>query len=455
MPALPLTWYKVDGVLQLIAGKRKLFAALTVTYGLCAAAFGTLFGYYKTIKTEQTFVTSSYDVPGWTCRPLTPDEDYGLNLTYDECISKHYRAPMMEDLEIIGDFSVTWSYDWNQYIYDGPWNFTGTNVAHPLTLMTAYHTPFPGLSEQIYTYNKRCVVPHFKSAEQKADYVKGDISYEPLNAALKETMRQMVEVDMAFPPFGLSNWDVNVPQNLDDLSLDAHKRKLTFFPNASTNFNTACGGNFTESMQNDLRANGTYIFPRVFFGDLTFSEEPNFYAFQRERAQIKVNRRSVGIMPLYTKDMVDKIVDYRNYPDTMKRGEAWDYIAGSRTRWFDFLERCEYLERKFAVEAYEFIYSHENCHPCDSFKYASPFLCERVVPKTVSEAITLASSNVMALLSVSVALIPLMVVSKLKHEDDKTKNSKKLTNDEAPALTELANVAARESDAEDEFTDAV
>ena len=77
------------------------------------------------------------------------------------------------------------------------------------------------------------------------------------------------------------------------------------------------------------------------------------------------------------------------------------------------------------------------------------------MPKTVSEAITLASSNVMALLSVSVALIPLMVVSKLKHEDDKTKNSKKLTNDEAPALTELANVAARESDAEDEFTDAV
>lgn len=151
--------------------------------------------------------------------------------------------------------------------------------------------------------------------------------------------------------------------------------------------------------------------------------------------------------------MVDKIIDYTNYPDTMKRG-GWG-IDGSWTRWFDFLERCEYLERKFAVEAYEFIYSHENCHPCDSFKYASPFLCERVAQKSVAEAITLASSNVMALLSASVALIPLIVVSRMKNDDNETKNSRKLTDDEAPALTELANIASGESDSEDdEFTDA-
>ena len=53
------------------------------------------------------------------------------------------------------------------------------------------------------------------------------------------------------------------------------------------------------------------------------------------------------------------------------------------------LSRCEYYERETARQAFEYVYSKPNCHPCNSFKLNSPFLCERTVRKTVGEVIAL------------------------------------------------------------------
>ena len=62
-----------------------------------------------------------------------------------------------------------------------------------------------------------------------------------------------------------------------------------------------------------------------------------------------------------------------------------------------------------AKEAYNFIYSQKDCHPCDGFKFNTPFHCETETRKTAAEIIALSVSNSMALLGVLLALAPLVL----------------------------------------------
>ena len=71
--------------------------------------------------------------------------------------------------------------------------------------------------------------------------------------------------------------------------------------------------------------------------------------------------------------------------------------------------RCEYYERETARQAFEYVYSKPNCHPCNSFKLNSPFLCERTVRKTVGEVIALATSNALAILAAFIACAPIVL----------------------------------------------
>jgi len=80
--------------------------------------------------------------------------------------------------------------------------------------------------------------------------------------------------------------------------------------------------------------------------------------------------------------------------------------------------RCEFYEREMARQGFEFIYSHENCHPCDAFKLNTPFHCETVVKKTDAEIIGLSVSNVMALLGGLTVIAPLVLGASIQSKKE-------------------------------------
>ena len=408
MVTLPQSWYKFDGVLELVGHRRALVLALGCAYAASAASFAGLYVYYRGITTEETLVSDRYAVDGYECRPLTPDPEYGLQITYDECMSLHYTPPSEGGLVEVGSYTAAYTDGLEDlFTYSGPWNFTAYRGITPLVFsmgtLTEYHKPLSGLTDRVYTFNDQCHVPYYLNAEKKSDYRKGVTAFESMRFALDETSKQGADYNTAYPPFGFSNRDENFTQS--EFGNDEHWRSLTFFMPASRDFTSECGaGIFSASMQADLQANGTFVFPRVFGKTLTwfgpYYNDTTFF--------IKMSTRSIGITPLYPKT-------------TTLKAHEWTQTSGlsrhDADSFFGLTFRCKAYERALAVAAYEFIYSHDNCHPCDSFKHAAPFFCVKRVKKTVAEAFSLAVSNTMAILGVIIAAVPILFVSRKTSTD--------------------------------------
>jgi hypothetical protein len=92
--------------------------------------------------------------------------------------------------------------------------------------------------------------------------------------------------------------------------------------------------------------------------------------------------------------------------------------------------RCEFYEKELSRQAFEYVYNTENCHPCDSFKFNTPFYCEKDVKKDVGEVIALASSNAMALMSFLVAIGPLLL---MKTRSSRSSHDEETAHGKAPA----------------------
>ncbi len=405
MPKLPQAWYKFDGVLELVADRKLLFGALGFTYAASCATFIGLFLYYSSLSVEETLVQDVYKLDGYTCRPLVPDPEYGLNITYDECMERHYVAPTIENIEVYGTYKTAYTdASETSYSYDGPWNFSYYRssegmLKYSMYTLTEYHKPFPTLTNQIYTYNKKCVVPYYTNAEMKADYASDRSAYQTMRWARDETIRHGMAYGTAYPPFGFGNRDLNVTQSW--LS-QQYWKEIVFFPDTSTDFVAQCGGNFSSTMQSDLTTNGAYVFPRGFGQSMSWWSEANFAGTEAE-FHINMEDRSIGMTPLYPKTATLSAHDWRNTVGLTRHDEH---------SFFGLTSRCRFYEKKLAVEAYEFVYNYTNCHPCDSFKYAAPFFCVRHVKKSAAEAISLAVSNTIAILGVLIAGVPFIVASR-------------------------------------------
>lgn len=86
-----------------------------------------------------------------------------------------------------------------------------------------------------------------------------------------------------------------------------------------------------------------------------------FYdGFLTEIKNLALKPHSIGNSPLYPKGTT---------LDVIQNNRAW---ATTSDTFFGY-PSCEFYERQMAKEAYEYIHSQENCHPCDSFKFNSPF----------------------------------------------------------------------------------
>ena len=73
------------------------------------------------------------------------------------------------------------------------------------------------------------------------------------------------------------------------------------------------------------------------------------------------------------------------------------------------LTRSNFYEKQVAVEAFEYVFSYPNCHPCDIFSQNSPFFCDRAVRKTWLNIFALAISNTLFLVGIMIAWAPILL----------------------------------------------
>ena len=137
-------------------------------------------------------------------------------------------------------------------------------------------------------------------------------------------------------------------------------------------------------MESDLYTNGGYVAPHVYGGSVSF--------YDGAGQVVKSDHRTLGMTPMYPKSFWDPT----NLPP-MTEGT------------FFGIPRCDFYERQMSKEAYEFVYSHESCHPCDGFKFNTPFHCESKVRKSAGEIIALSVSNTLALFGFLVAVGPALI----------------------------------------------
>lgn len=137
-------------------------------------------------------------------------------------------------------------------------------------------------------------------------------------------------------------------------------------------------------MESDLYTNGGYVAPHVYVGSVSF--------YDGAGQVVESDHRTLGMTPMYPKSFWDPT----NLPP-MTEGT------------FFGIPRCDFYERQMSKEAYEFVYSHENCHPCDGFKFNTPFHCETQVRKSAGEIIALSVSNTLALFGFLVAVGPALI----------------------------------------------
>lgn len=358
----------------------------------------------------ETIIGKEFAKDGYDCQPLVPDSEYALLMTYDQCMSKLFSPPTNENMIPYG----VWEDTIYGPIYDGPWNFTYRSQAS-YELFTFYHQPFPTMSNMTYTFNRECALPKFNGYEKTKKY-SPDISIDhPLKLAVEESIVNCAEnYCTGFGPFGISNKKLNASwfaeesyineygyQNLpedyvypiygfteDEVYGESGEEQfvsetiygvLTFHVDDKVDYVSQCeNDSFPQAFQDDLFANGTYAFPKVWSTDSALSEVNKD---DREKVDftVQLRPRSLGItpfMPMHSMRSIGTHFSGKNYQN-----------------------RCDFADRQIAKETYEYVYSWPNCHPCDSFKRAPPFSCSRSVPKGAIEILALSLSNTLFFLS--------------------------------------------------------
>ena len=178
---LPQSWYNFDyalknGSISLVGNQSMLAKYLIFTYFVSFVCFTGLCVYYSLLTTKEFEVSDEYNLPGYTCRPLQKDTEYGLQITYDECVNQYYVAPTVENLEAKGSYIDK---------TNGPWNFSDVEggINFKYYTATVYHKPFPTLSDQIFTFSKECKVPYYKGFDETHALFSGNTLDYPLEYA--------------------------------------------------------------------------------------------------------------------------------------------------------------------------------------------------------------------------------------------------------------------------------
>ena len=340
-------------------------------------------------------------VSGWSCKTLVPDPSYSLNMSYNECMKEHYVKPTVENLVRYGLFGplVFSGFDGGQPedSYDGPWNMS-TGLRWSINTMTLYHKPFPNLSDVVYTYPSTCIVPFYAGYEKTEKFNPEDGYTSPLEMPLSEAYKRGYDFFNGYGFIGLGNKEpefddtcnVNQPWNCG--------KYVTFHPSSETDYVAQCNGTISEEEQADLFANGTYAFPHVFAQELKWSAPANAQPYVEEGKGdyfVVYKPKTVGITPLYPKTTTLELVTNTASPRTA-------------TTFFG-KERCNFYEKQIAVEAFEYIFSWPNCHPCSIFKQNSPFFCERDVQKTWLNIFALSISNTLFVMGIMITWAPLLL----------------------------------------------
>lgn len=408
--SIPLSWFNFkrlvgSGDVFLKGPEKPLVSWLVFSYALCTVTFVGQLVYYSSLTTTDFVVSQEYNLAGHVCRPLQNDPEYGLSITYDECMAIH-EPVSYSTLTKFGTFDPTGRVidkRTGEHLLNnnGPWNFTPSfpvqadwnagqdsplwyGIETPLynTPTTYFHKPFPKLSQQAYTYHPTCTIPNYPGFPNH--YYAGSVFENTLLFAYELALGNAQVAFQGYGPYALCNKDPRElgiqPDRFGFHLLKDHN----FHPAVGTDFVSRCFGNFTSQMQSDLYTNGGYVSPHVYAGSVSFIDG--------DGQVVKSDHRTVGMTPMYPKSYWDQ----HNLPQ-MKEGT------------FFGIPRCDFYERQMSKEAYEFVYSHKNCHPCDGFKFNTPFHCERRVRKTAGEIIGLSVSNTLALFGFLVAVGPQMI----------------------------------------------
>ena len=402
--SLPVAWYDFDTLNPNTVHHEKplkLTLILIHIVGLAAFVGQCAYHYLDTIK-ETTVMAKDVDgVSGWSCKTLVPDPIYSLNMSYNECVNEHYVKPTVENLVRYGLFGplVFSGFDGGQPedSYDGPWNMS-TGLRWSINTMTLYHKPFPNLSDVVYTYPSTCIVPFYAGYEKTEKFNPEDGYTSPLEMPLSEAYKRGYDFFNGYGFIGLGNKEpefddtcnVNQPWNCG--------KYVTFHPSSETDYVAQCNGTISEEEQADLFANGTYAFPHVFAQELKWSAPANAQPYVEEGKGdyfVVYKPKTVGITPLYPKTTTLELVTNTASPRTA-------------TTFFG-KERCNFYEKQIAVEAFEYIFSWPNCHPCSIFKQNSPFFCERDVQKTWLNIFALSISNTLFVMGIMITWAPLLL----------------------------------------------
>lgn len=412
MTKFPQDWYDFDsalerGLVTLRGSKRALILSLALSYVGSLAAFGGLCAYYYGQTTVEFMVSQVHEMPGYSCRPLQRDDQYGLLMNYDECVSTYYKAPSVDDFRIV-PYShygpIVYAVEKTPGGYsdlkhsDGPWNFTPTanNVAtrdgpfpkaSPERL-AYHHLPFPSISSMSYTVNDECRVPYYNGYENHPQY--SDTALDDLLRYPIERAAANGEGHVGYGWYGITNINLNLPAQVGEYDYPPATDNV-FKLATGTDFVDKCEGNFTQTFQSRVNVNGTFVFPQAYGADYSsWDKTPSL----GDRS-IKMRKGTIAMTPLY--------------PITVhSQAEYYDYdTPGSHDTYFG-APRCEYYEKEVARQAFEYVYSKPHCHPCDSFKVNSPFLCERTMHKSVAEVIALATSNALAVFAAFIAAVPIV-----------------------------------------------
>lgn len=422
---LPRQWFDLDGALDrgtidLVAGKTPLKVFLVLSYVVALTTFSGLCAYYYSRVVLELVVSDDYQLPGHACRPLQADPQYKLRISYDECVSTYYEAPSVDNLITYGHYGrILRGTDQSAagvfsggilYDYDGPWNFSATGEFY-YTLagslpsadrdrLKVYHKPLPALSDIVYTVNDFCRVPYYNGWENHPKYS---------NAAIDDLLRFPIEraglsrTSIGYGWYGLTNIDFELPTTHGNWvypELYENVFKLA----SGTNFISQCGGNFSTTHQDRVDANGTYVFPAGFashqsiWNDVGGGYDAQGTYTHGNLTDLVMREGSIGMTPLYP--IKTKGFDVSDYTAFIGQASEDTYFGSSR---------CEYYEKETSRQAYEYVYSKPDCHPCDSFKHNSPFVCERNARKSAAEIIALATSNCMAVLAACIAAAPVLL----------------------------------------------
>ena len=403
---LPMEWYDLEETGAVTVHKPsnlKIAYVLINIIGALAFAGQCFYHYVATVPETTVSAQDKSGTDGWTCRPLVGDKIYGLNMTYDECMTKEYVPPTVDNLIRYGHYGllVYSGFDGSQppSSYDGPWNFT-TGLRYSINTMTLYHKPFPHLSDVVYSYPDTCVVPFYKGYEKHSKFNPQDGYMSPTEMPFSEAYKRGYDYFNGYGYIGLANkelkWDssctLDTPWNCGQYG--------TFHPSNETDYVAKCDGAISAAEQADLFENGTYSFPHVFAApsELRWAAPASAQPYTEKGKGdyfVIYKQKCVGITPLYPKTTTLKLVTDKSRP----RGD--DDFFGK--------QRCNFYEKQIGVESFEYLFSQPNCHPCQIFKENAPFFCKREVRKTWVTIFALSISNTLFFMGILITWAPVVL----------------------------------------------